>query len=131
MPGTTTLGLAALIPVNNRKISSAGKLGASAEAIVNIENSMNVEIMILCLPYVSDKGPKRRGPSTYPTKYMEMGRISAAEFVIWKYLLMSGMAFEGREEPIVLFTTMTIPTKTIKIFFLYDIQSERLWQSES
>lgn len=47
---------------------------------------------------------------------MDMGRISAVDEVILKWALMNGVAFEGREEPNVLFSTTKMPITTIMIF---------------
>jgi hypothetical protein len=52
----------------------------------------------------------------YPTRYIDMGRISAVDEVMLKWALMNGSAFEGREEPSVLFTTTKIPIALIMIF---------------
>lgn len=48
-----------------------------------------------------------------------MGRISAVDKVMWKWALMNGIAFEGSEEPIVLFITTNIPMRTIAAFRFY------------
>jgi len=74
-PPTTEIGLLALIPVNDLKINRAAKLGAKAQAIVNIVKRKNVEFMITFLPYVSDRGPNSKGPRTYPIRYIDIGRI--------------------------------------------------------
>lgn len=63
-PPVTDMGLLALTPVKRRKMRSAGKFGDSAQAIVKIVKRKKVPIMSGFLPYVSDKGPKRRGPRT-------------------------------------------------------------------
>jgi hypothetical protein len=49
-------------------------------------------------------------------RYIDMGRILEASEVMWKCAAINGMAFEGREEPMVLLTTTTIPIATIAAF---------------
>lgn len=67
-------------------------------------------------PYVSDKGPNSSGPTTYPTRYIEIGKILTYEDVMPNVSSMYGIAFEGKEEPIVLFMTTSIPMATINTF---------------
>ncbi len=117
MPPVTEIGLLALIPTKSLNTKSIAKFGANGHAIVKTVNKKKVKIMMIFLPYTSDSGPNSKGPRTYPTRYIEIVRICWSLLVIWKYALMIGIAFEGREEPIVLFTTTTIQTKTIKTFF--------------
>ena len=102
--------------MRNLNTKSPPQVGAKAHAIVKTVKAKNVEIMITCRPYASERGPNSKGPTTYPTRYIEMGRISAVDEVMWKCALMKGMALEGSEEPIVLLTTTSIPIKTIAAF---------------
>lgn len=117
-PPMTAMGLLAFIPVASLKNRKDPQFGATAQAIVKIVKNTKVDVMITFLPYVSDNGPNNKGPRIYPTRYMEMGRTSADELVMWKCELMIGIAFEGSEEPIVLLTTTTMPMRTIQDFFL-------------
>lgn len=86
---------------------------------MKIVKKRNVEIMIMLRPYVSESGPNPSGPTTYPTKYIDIGRISAYDDSIRKWSAMKGIAFEGRDEPKVLLTTITIPIRINLIFFAY------------
>jgi hypothetical protein len=106
--------------VKNLNANREDHVGATAQAMVKIVKNTNVDIMMICLPKDSDSGPKPNGPTMYPTKYMEIGRTSAYEDVIPKCLAMIGMAFEGREEPIVLLITTTIPIRTMPTFLPYE-----------
>lgn len=116
IPPVTEIGLLAFTPATNRNIKRLAKFGATAHAIVKIVNKRNVEVMIGFRPYVSDNGPKRRGPRTYPTRYIDSGKIWAVEEVILNSLLMKGMALDGNPEPRVLFRTTIMPMATIPIF---------------
>jgi hypothetical protein len=76
-PPITEIGLLAVTPVRNLNTKSPPHVGAKAHAIVKTVKAKNVEIMIICRPYASDSGPNSKGPTTYPTRYIDMGSISA------------------------------------------------------
>jgi hypothetical protein len=71
----TAIGLLALMPVMVLNIRNDAQFGASAHAMVKRANITNVGIMITLRPYVSDNGPKITGPTMYPMRYMDMGKI--------------------------------------------------------
>lgn len=73
----TAIGELANTPVSSLKIKRAAQFGARAQAIVKMVKKKNVDIMIYFLPKCSDMGPKSNGPSTYPTRYIEIGRMEA------------------------------------------------------
>jgi hypothetical protein len=120
IPPVTDIGLLALTPVINLNIKRLAKFGATAHAIVKIMKRTNVEVMINFRPYVSDIGPKRRGPRTYPRRYTDSGKIWSVEEVILNSLLMNGIALDGSPEPRVLLNTTIMPIATIPIFRFYD-----------
>lgn len=76
------------MPHMRRKTRNTGQFGATAQAIVNSAKTTKVYNMIGLLPYVSLRGPKKTGPSTYPTRYKEIGRASCCSSVMWKYRAM-------------------------------------------
>ena len=117
-PPVTAIGLLAKIPDIHLKYKKDPQFGASAHAIVKTVKNTKVDIIMAFLPYVSDNGPHNNGPRMNPTRYIEMGRISAVELVMWKYELIIGMAFEGSEEPIVLFMTTFMQIRTTQAFLL-------------
>lgn len=84
-PPTTAIGLEALMPHMRRKTRNAGQFGAKAQAIVKSVKTTKVDKIMSLLPYVSLRGPKTKGPSTYPTRYREIGRTSCCSSVTWKY----------------------------------------------
>jgi hypothetical protein len=75
IPPVTEIGLLAFMPTNILKIKRAGKFGESAHAMVKMVKKRNDPIMIDLLPYDSESGPKSKGPSTYPKRYIDIGRI--------------------------------------------------------
>lgn len=97
-PPVTDRGLLACIPAITLNIKSATKLGARAQARVNTVKIMNVKIKIIFLLYVSGNGLNSNGPSTYPTRYIESGRIRAVGQTISNSLLIYGITLEGRTE---------------------------------
>ena len=80
-PPTTAIALEALMPHMRRKIRNAGQFGAKAQAIVKSVKTTKLDSMIILLPYVSLRGPKNNGPSTYPTRNREIGRTSCCSSV--------------------------------------------------
>lgn len=84
-PPTTAIGLEALIPQKRRNIRNAGQFGARAQASVKRVNSTKLDNMMILRPYVSLRGPKINGPSTYPTRKSEIGRTSCCSLVTSKY----------------------------------------------
>ena len=63
-PPTTAIGLDAIMPHISRKTSKTGQFGARAQAIVKRVKTRKLEIIIILLPYVSLKGPKKTGART-------------------------------------------------------------------
>lgn len=112
----TDIGLLAFMPVKSRNTNKAGKDGARAQAIVKIVKSANVPTMMGLRPKVSERGPNSSGPTTYPTRYIEIGKILTYEDVMSNFSLIYGIALDGREDPMVLLITTTIPIATMNTF---------------
>lgn len=120
IPPIIAIGLLAKIPVKKRKTFKAAQLGAIAQAIVNMINMTNVDVIIYFLPNASERGPQSNGPTTYPIKYVEIGRISAADEVTLKYVAIYGSALAGRLDPRVLLMTTTAPMRIIDTFLAFE-----------
>ena len=67
-PPMTAIALEALMPHMRRNTRNAGQFGAKAQAIVKSVKTTKLDNMMTLLPCVSLRGPKNRGPSTYPTR---------------------------------------------------------------
>ena len=72
------------MPHIRRNIRNAGQFGAKAQAIVKSVKTTKLDNMMTFLPYVSLMGPKKSGPSTYPTRKRDIGRTSCCSLVTWK-----------------------------------------------
>ena len=64
IPATMAMGEEANTPQKNRKMSSAGQLGAKAHAMVKSVKAVNVTKVRFRRPYCSLRGPHIRGPKT-------------------------------------------------------------------
>jgi hypothetical protein len=78
----TTIGLEAAMPVSRRKTQSEANEGATALASVQMQNAQKLKNMTHLRPYVSLSGPNTSGPTTYPIRYVDMGKGSCWELVV-------------------------------------------------
>jgi hypothetical protein len=117
MPPMTDTGVDAPMPAKRRNMTRLAKFGASADAITNAENTVNVQIIMIFRPYDSLNGAKIIGPKMYPIRYMLTGNTSNSSEVTWKYFCTTDVAPDGKELPIVLLTTINIPVMTTYSFF--------------
>lgn len=97
-------------PAINRKMINAAKLGANAEANMPILKTAKAYIIMIFRPQFSESGPKTSGPTTYPTRYIDVGRISRGLFVISQSFAIYVEALDASPEPIVEFKTDHIIT---------------------
>jgi hypothetical protein len=105
MPPTTLIAAEPPMPTSNRNITSAAKLGETAEQIENMVNIAKAIIIVHFRPYDSLMGDQTTGPILYPTRYMDVGRMSCASFVLPKCAEIGAVAPAAREEFIVEFMT--------------------------
>lgn len=64
MPATMAIGALAKTPQNILKTSSAGQLGARAQAMVKMEKAAKVAMVRCRRPRCSLRGPQMMGPKT-------------------------------------------------------------------
>jgi hypothetical protein len=122
-PATTTIGQAAPIPQKNLKTANAGKFGASALAMVQMAKNAKANIMTYFLPYCSDMGPKKMGPTTYPRRKRDVGRMRRALEEMPKSRPKNSEEFEARPLDTVEFMTQRIETHMTNIFLYYHLVS--------
>jgi hypothetical protein len=121
VPPTIAIGAEAQMPHKRRKIRNAVHVGVTAHAIVKMMKRTKVPITSLCRPYCSLRGPKRRGPKTYPIRNTDMGREACVLSVILKSSMTNGIALLGRDEPNVLLRTAKTNAATINAFLRYTL----------
>ena len=89
-------------------MTNAVKFGETAEQIENTVKTTNAVIIVHLRPYCSLIGLQMQGPITYPTRYIEVGKISCASFVLLKCFDMGAVAPAAKEEFIVEFITVDL-----------------------
>lgn len=75
MPPRTAMGATPKKPERNRPMKMVARLWPWAGIKVKREDNATPPIKGYLRPNFSDKGPKRRGPHTYPSKYREVPNI--------------------------------------------------------
>lgn len=112
MPATTAIGALANIPQHSRNPSNDDQVGDKAQAMVKRAKTRNVAVVRYFLPNCSLNGAQMTGPKTYPSRKMEMGKTLSSCEREPKVPSISGIAMQGRAEPIVeLATSMHVKVR--------------------
>lgn len=119
IPPVTVWGAEAPHPTRNLKKSKAGQFGASAQAIVKSVKKAKDEMKQAFLPYDSLRGPKTRGPNTYPIRETATGSAACWFLVTLKALFRLSMAPLGKLELRVVLKFSRRPMTTANNFFRY------------
>ena len=119
IPPVTVWGAEAPHPTRNLKKSSAGQFGASAQAIVKSVKRAKDEMKQALLPYDSLRGPKTRGPNTYPIRKTATGSAACWFLVTLKALFRLSTAPLGKLELRIVLRFSRRPVTTANNFFRY------------
>ena len=112
------MGADAPIPASKRKTRRALHVGASAAAIVDKVNNEKVLMVIQRRPYSSLSGANTMGPKTYPTRYIDMGRILTFLSVMLNVSAMKEISLLGSDEPRVLLMVTRMPIVVMTSFLV-------------
>lgn len=112
MPPTTLIAQLPPTPTSSRNTTKAAKFGATADAIEKMVKIAKEITIVPFLPYDSDNGPQAIGPNTYPTRNIDVGRISRYSEVVPKCADIGAVAPDARDDDIVLFMTLMMATKS-------------------
>ena len=118
-PPVTVWGAEVPHQIRNLKKSKAGRFGASAQAIVKRVKRAKDEMKQALLPYDSLRGPKTRGPNTYPIRKTGTGGAACWSLVTLKDLFTLSMAPLGKLELRVVLKFSRRPVTTANSFFRY------------